>query len=684
MAFDPHIHPPKMEKKPYTTTVHGQELSDPYYWFRNRELPEVIDHLKAENEYTNKQLSKFDQLHKKLWKELKGRVKDSDESYPVKKGDYYYYSKDVEGHEYRIFCRKYKNLEANEEIILDLNQLAEGKDYLSLGDFKISSDNNTLAYSLDDNGSEEYTIYFKNLKENWLYNEIFFNTSPNFEWGNDNKSFYFLELDPNHRPNKVFKYELGLPVDSKTLVYEEKSPDYHVSINKAKTHSYLFINIFSHATSEILYLNLNLNPSIPQMILKREASIHYEVDDSGNNTFFVYTNKEATNFKIAEAPIGSDSEDEWKIIVEHNPDVYISDFEIFKDRIVLTERFNGINRLRDYNYKTHKSYIIEVPEENCELGSYENLNFYSETFYFTYSSLVTPLSILSYNFETHQVEFCKTKDIPGYDSSLYETKRHFFKSHDGELVPISLLYKKGFIPDGTAPCYLYGYGSYGLNIPPAFRSHIFSLVDRGFVYAIAHIRGSSTMGRHWYENGKLKNKTNSFYDFISAAEFLIEQRFTSKGEIVICGGSAGGMLVGTTANLRPDLFKAVIAHVPFVDCLNTMLDDTLPLTTIEYDEWGNPNDKDYFDYIKSYSTYDNVARQDYPHMFVTAGLNDPRVTYWEPAKWVAKLREYKTDSNFILLKTNMEAGHKGKTGRYESLKEYADEFTFILALFAND
>ena len=681
MKFNLELQAPQMAKKNHVIKVHDQEIQDPYFWFREKELPEVNEHLHAENDYTEKQMAPLAPTQDEIWDELKGRIKEADESYPIKRGDYYYYSKDLAGKEYKVYCRKFNSRDAQEEVLLDLNKLAEGKDYLQLGDIKVTPDNKIMAYSLDYDGSEEFTIYFKNLDSNQVYPPSITGTYPSFQWANDNKTFYYLELDDKHRPNKVFKYELGSNPEKSELVFEEKDPDYHVHLSKSMSQNYIFVQIFSHATSEAWYLDASNPMGEFKIVSPRRKSVIYDLEDSGNDSFFVYTNDEATNFKILKAPIGEQDYKQWQEIIPHDENVYISGFEVFKNRILLTERVQGLLRIRDYDYVNNKWQNIPMPEENCDIGSYINYEFDSPCYYFSYSSLITPSSVLSYQFDNQQVEICKTKEVPTFNKDLYKTERIFAKSHDGTEVPISLMYKKDLPKDGKTPCYLYGYGSYGLNIPPYFRPNILSLIDRGFVYAIAHIRGSATMGRKWYENGKLQYKKNTFHDFIAAAEHLIKENYTYKKGLVICGGSAGGMLVGTTVNMRPDLFNAVIAHVPFVDVLNTMLDDSLPLTTIEYDEWGNPNELDVFNYIRSYSTYDNIEAKEYPHMYVTAGLNDPRVTYWEPAKWVAKLRELKTDNNLILLKTNMDAGHGGKTGRFESLKEYAQEYAFILASF---
>ncbi|MCB0357655.1 MAG: S9 family peptidase, partial [Bdellovibrionales bacterium] len=502
MSFNQQITPPKMHKKPHTTKIHGMNIDDPYFWFRNRELPEVKEHLMAENQYTEKIMSPFSKIQESLWQELKNRIKEADESYPVQRGDYFYYTKDLAGKEYKVYCRKHKSREAKEEVILDLNQLAQDRDYLQLGDLKITPNNQWMAYSLDYDGSEEFVVYFKNLENAQTLPFTIKNTAPNFQWLNDNKTLFYLELDDKHRPNKVFRYEINNEPQKAQLIFEEKDPDYHVSLSKANSQQYLFLNIHSHATSEAWYMNANDTQSEFKIISPRTKSVVYDVEDSGQNSFFVYTNKNATNFKILEANIGEANEKNWREVISHRENVYISNFEVFKDRLILTERKNGLQHLRCFNHKTQQSSIIPVPEENCDIGGYVNYEFESPIYYFSYSSLITPLSVLSYNFTNQQVEVCKTKEVPTYDKSLYHTERIFAKSHDGKNIPISLLFKKDLLKDGTNPCYLYGYGSYGLNIVPYFRANIFSLIDRGFIFAIAHIRRSSTMGRPWYEDGK--------------------------------------------------------------------------------------------------------------------------------------------------------------------------------------
>ncbi|MCB9026048.1 MAG: S9 family peptidase [Bdellovibrionaceae bacterium] len=681
MAFNIKLDPPRMKQHPHHFKKHNVEISDPYFWFRNKDLPGVIEHLEAENNYVQQQMHPYKETQDKILDELKIRTKEEDLSYPIKYGDFYYYSKELAGKEYSIYCRKYKNLNSPEEVLLDLNILAEGKEYLDLGELKISPDHKILAYCLDYDGSEKFSIFFKDLVTGELLPQKLTNCAPSLEWCNDNQHIYYLELNEKHVANKVYFYKIGEPVLSAQMIYTEKDPDYHLDLSKSKSGNFIFLQSFTHANSETQYISAQSLEKEFSLVSARRKGVIYNVEDSGHNSFIIYTNDQATNFKIMEAAVGETDHNQWQELISHNENIYISDIDVFNDHILLSERHQGLPRLRDFIYSTKQFVNISLPEENCYISSYVNYDFNGPYFYFSYSSLISPPSVLTYNFSSSEVTTCKVKEVPTYIKSKYVTKRILAKSHDGKEIPISLVYNKELQKNGSHPCYLYAYGSYGINISPYFRQYIFSLIDRGFIFAIAHVRGGAMMGRHWYEDGKLLNKKNTFSDFISCAEHLIADNYTYKKGIVISGASAGGLLVGTTVNLRPDLFKAVTANVPFVDNLNTMLDDSLPLTTIEYDEWGNPNEKEYFDYIRSYASYENVKKQEYPHMYVTAGLNDPRVTYWEPAKWVAKLREFKTDNNVILLKTNMEAGHRGHTGRFEHLKDFAEEYTFVLAAF---
>ena len=680
MSLDSSVLPPKMKKQPYSRTLHGQELNDPYFWFRFKEDPAVLEHLQLENDYTAKLLLPYTEMQTTLFNELKQRTLPSDQSFPVKYGDYFYYSKEVEGKEYPIYCRKFKSLESCEETLLDLNHLAKGKDYLELGSLKISPHHKILAFSLDYDGSEEFTIFFKDLITGDVLPDRIKKTYPNFEWCNDSRHIYYLTLNEKHIPAEVYRWDLDNPGQPR-LIYKESDPDYHLGLYKSMTQNFLFLQSSTHATTETQFMSANSPQEHFNNLSPRKRGVIYNVEDSGRQTFIIHTNDEAINFKIMEARYNSLNEESWSELLPHDEGIYIKNLEVFKDHILLEERHFGLPRLRDLQLSSKRTTSLKLPEENCHLGSYVNYEFDSPCFYFSYSSLVTPPSVLAYEFATSQVKTCKSKEIPTYRKEDYMTQRIFAKSYDGTEVPISLLYRKDLNRNGENPCYLYGYGSYGININPYFRQYVLSLVDRGFVFAIAHVRGGAIMGREWYEQGKLKNKRNSFYDFMACAEHLIQEKITYKQGIVISGASAGGLLVGATINMKPDLFKAVVAHVPFVDNLNTMLDDTLPLTTIEYDEWGNPNTLEDFKYIKSYAVYENIQKQDYPAMYVTAGFNDPRVTYWEPAKWVAKLREYKTDSNPILLKTHLGAGHRGHSGRFEHLKDFAEEYTFVLAIF---
>ncbi len=678
---------PKMKSKKHEFTHLSQKFSDPYFWFREKENPEVIAHLNAENEYTQAVLKPLSKTKDLIWEELKCRLKEEDQSYPVSYDDYEYYSKDLAGFEHKVYCRKQKSVKLSaeqspaEEVILDMNELAKEFPYLKLGVFEVSPDHKTLAYSLDTDGSERFTIYFKNLETHRLYKHQLPNTYYSFAWSENSETVYFMELNEKLRPDEVYCYELGANPNTKLLVYQEPSEEFFVRLHKSRSKNFIFIEAHGSVTSEWHHLPATGSHKKSQIIVPREHLIEYTVEDDGRGNFLIHTNKGAQNFRVVSAPVSDPSEKNWTEVIAHRPKVYLEAIDVFKDRMFIFVKEAGLEKLEMKMHAASELYTLELPEANCQLSAFSNIDFSTKDYKFNFCSLVTPSSVLSFDFATQKIKELKVKEIPTYNRKKYTTERVFLKSHDEVEIPVSLLYKKDLKRDGRSPCYLYGYGSYGMSMPPVFRSAIISLVDRGFIFALAHIRGGSEMGRHWYEDGKLLKKKNTFLDFVSVAEGLIAQKFTQAGEIAICGGSAGGMLMGAVANLRPDLFKVVAAHVPFVDVVNTMLDSSLRLTTIEYDEWGNPNKEDYFKYILSYSPYDNVKAQAYPHMFVTAGLNDPRVTYWEPAKWVQKLRDMKTDKNLIVFKTNMEAGHSGKSGRFEALKEYAEEYSFILAAF---
>ncbi|GIW23053.1 MAG: oligopeptidase B [Candidatus Sericytochromatia bacterium] len=666
---------PICKEKSFEINYHGNIYKDNYAWLKNKSDKDVIDYLNLENQYTDYVLRDYKEVQEKLFKEMVSRIKEDDESVPYKLGNYYYYYRTEKNKQYKIYCRKKDNLNSNEEIILDLNEIAKDKEYLNLGVFKISPNNKYLAYSIDCNGSEFYTLYIKDLDTMKLLETTINNTSTSLEWFNDSKTFLYTILDEANRPYKVYKHKLFEKEDE--LIYHEKDDAFYINLSKSNNKKYIFITMVSQTTSEVYYLSAeNTNDKI-KLFEKRLKNTEYYIEQY-KDYFFVITNRDnALNFKIMKTKLNNTSYENWEEYLPHRDNVRIDNLHLFENYIVIVERSNGLKNIRIKN--ENEDYYINFDEDvyNIYLGI--NSEFNTEILRFHYSSLTTPETIYFYDMKRKTKELKKRQEVlGGYNPEDYQTERIWAKSYDGVLVPISLVYKKGLKKDGNNLLYLYGYGSYEISIETNFSSHRLSLIDRGFIYAIAHIRGGGELGRKWYEDGKFLNKKNTFKDFIACAEHLINEKYTSKDKLVICGGSAGGLLMGAVTNMRPDLFKCVIAHVPFVDVVNTMMDEKLPLTVIEYDEWGNPNDKKYFDYMLSYSPYDNIEEKEYPNMLVLAGLNDPRVGYWEPAKYVAKLRKLKKDKNTLLLKTNMEAGHGGVSGRYDYIRdEIAFEYSFI-------
>lgn len=676
--------PPVAKKVPYRIEKHGDERIDDYFWLREKNNPEVLEFLKAENAYTDAMLANEKALREQLFQELKARLKEDESDVPYKDGDYDYYSRMVPGQQYALHCRKHRSPNAKEEILINGNKLAEGKPYFRLGALEVSEDHRWLAYAVDFDGSEKYQIYFKNLETGELSPEVIQGAYTSLEWANDNRTVFYTLLDEHERPDRLMRHTVGEDPEKDVLVYKESDPQFFVFCSKSRSRRYIFLDIAGKITSETRFVDADRPTDEFRVIEPRRRGVEYSVSHHSDR-FFIVTNDTVQNFRLVEAPVHNPGAKNWKEILCGSPELYIEGCESFRNHMVLHIREKGLPRLRIYDLSDFSFHTIEFPEPTYALRSQPNAEFDTEIYRFTYTSLVTPSTVYDYNMRTRDRVVRKVQEIPsGYDPSFYRSERLYAKSADGVEVPISIVYR---IDPNTEdlgesrPLYLYGYGSYGAPMDAAFSTTRLSLVDRGFVFAIAHIRGGSELGRNWYEDGKFLRKKNTFNDFIAAAEYLIEKGYTRKGEIAIAGGSAGGMLIGNVINQRPELFKAAIAHVPFVDVVNTMLDDTLPLTTLEYEEWGNPNDPAYYHYMKSYSPYDNVKAQNYPHLLVTSGFNDPRVTYWEPAKWVAKLREFKTDNNLLLHHINLEAGHGGPSGRYESLKEYALEFTFILKAF---
>jgi oligopeptidase B len=660
---------------PHSMTVHGDTRIDNYFWLRDRKDPDTIAYLEAENSYTKEKLQHTEPLQAALYVEMLGRIQQTDLSVPVKRDEYFYYTRTEEGKQYAIQCRK-KGAKGPEEILLDCNQLAEGHKYFRLGAFIASPNHRLLAYSVDFEGDEKYTVRLKNLDTGEILPDEIPNTSYPVEWAADNSTFFYTTLDEALRPYKVFRHTLGVKEDP--LLYHEPDERFTLDLGSTRSRAYIFININSSLTSEVRYLRRDQPNGEFRMLLPRVFETEYDATHHGDS-FFIRTNDGAKGFRVVEAPVADPGKANWKDIIPGREGVTIESVTAFQDYLVTEERHRGLTQICIRDLRSGAQHSVEFPEPvyTAELGA--NAEFNTKLLRFHYASLVTPASVYDYDMETRERELKKQQAVlGGYDLRLYQSERIYAAAPDGAEVPISLVYKKGFVRDGRAPMLLYGYGSYGLSIDPSFSSDRLSLLDRGFVYAIAHIRGGMDLGKPWHEAGRLLKKKNTFTDFIACAEKLIAEKYTSPDRLAIMGRSAGGLLMGAVVNLCPDLFAAVVAGVPFVDSLNTALDASLPLTVGEYEEFGDPSKREFYDYMKSYAPYENVTPQAYPAMLVTAGLNDPRVSYWEPAKWTAKLRAVKTNDRPLLLKTNLGSGHFGASGRYEYLKETAIEYAFLL------
>ena len=673
--------PPIAEKIRKELTTNGHTRVDNYYWLNNRENTEVIKYLEDENAYTEDVMSDCSELREKLFNEIVGRIKQTDESVPYKENGYFYYSRYEEGKEYPIFCRKKETLEATEEILLNVNEMAKGYDYYQVSGLSISLNNKYLAYGVDTVSRRIYTIYFKNLETGELFDVVIPGTTGSVAWANDNSTFFYTTKDEQTlRSDKIFRRKLGSQLSEDMLIYEEKDDVFGTMVYKTKSDQFIMIACYSKASDEYRFLDANNPDGEFKIIQPREKDLEYSVDQYLDK-FYIITNWEAKNFKLMEVSITNPKKENWKEIIAHRHDVFIQNIEIFSNFLVLSERKNGLINIRIINWKTKEDHYLNFGEEAYAAGIGINTDFNSVELRYNYSSLTTPGSAFDYNMITREKLLKKQQEVIGdFNPANYEAKRLYATARDGKKIPISIVYRKGIELNSNNPLMLYGYGSYGISIDASFSSVRLSLLDRGFIYAIAHIRGGQEMGRDWYDDGKKLNKMNTFTDFIDSAEFLINSKYTQPEKLFAMGGSAGGLLIGAIINMRPDLFKAVLAIVPFVDVVTTMLDDTIPLTTGEYDEWGNPNEELYYNYMLSYSPYDNVKQANYPAMLVITGLHDSQVQYWEPAKWVAKLRELKTDNNILLLNTNMKAGHGGASGRFEAYRDTALEYSFILKL----
>lgn len=672
------ILPPVANKQPQILELHGDRRIDNYFWLREIDNPKVAAYLEEENAYTTAMMQHTETLQTQLYDEMLSRIQETDLSVPDRKDNYYYYARTEAGKAYRIYCRKQGSLDAPEEILLDENELAVGHDFFELGVLAISPNHQILAYSFDTTGSERYTLFFLDLNTRQLYPETIADTYFSFVWANDNQTGFYTKIDHANRPFQLFRHTLGTPTDADQLIYHEPDEAYALYVDNTRSQAYILMSLRSSITTEVHYLDANHPRGDFEVIYHRDPGIEYDVDHH-SDYFYIVTNEAATNFKLVKTPIAAPSKDNWQTVIPHREDVLLSGISLFANHLVIYERQDGLPTARVQNLSTGDESNIIFPEPTYAFSEGNNPEFNTNILRFNYTSLITPPSVFDYDMDTQQRELKKqTQVLGGYDPQQYCSEWLMATAADGTQVPISIVYKRGIKKDGKNPLLLTGYGSYGASYPASFSSTRLTLLDRGAVFAIAHIRGGEEMGRKWYENGKFLHKKNTFTDFIACAEYLINEGWTASTHLAITGGSAGGLLMGAVINLRPELFQVVVANVPFVDVVTTILDTSLPLSAMEWEEWGNPNDPVYYDYMKSYSPYDNVTAKDYPDLLITAGLHDSRVKYWEPAKWTAKLRELKTDNNILLLKTNMDAGHSGASGRYESLKELAFEYAFIL------
>lgn len=677
------ITPPVAERISHVTTVHHKvDWDDPYYYMREEDNEKAMAYLKAENAYTEQEMEPTKPLQESLFQEMRSRLRETDSSVPYRMGEWYYYTRTLEGQQYPIYCRKKDDPDiGREEVLIDMNVLAEGKPFLSLGIYEVSPDGNILAYSLDESGDEDYELFFRDLRTGTLMDNRIQGTEYSLEWSNDNRSVFYTKIDDTHRPFQVYRYDLE--TSQTELIFEEVDQRFYVTLDKSRDGKYIFIDCDATLTSEVRYLDANKPPKKEkfQIFATRRQGVEYHIDHQ-NGSWMVVTNADgAKNFKLMTVPVHEwklDDYSNWKELLAHRPEIKLDGIDCFQRHLVIWEREKGFTKLRVKNLQTTHTQSVEFPESSYTVRSGINREYDANVLSVIYTSMITPRTTLDYNMLDGTRIVRKEEPVNGYEKTRYETTREFATASDGTQIPVSIVYKKGVERNGTNPTILYAYGSYGYSIDPSFHQETISLLDRGVVYAIAHIRGGGEFGRPWYEAGKLLTKKNTFEDFIAAAKHLISRKYTTPDRLGIWGASAGGLLMGAVTNMAPGLFRAVIADVPFVDVMNTMLDPSLPLVVNEYEEWGNPLDPTYFDYMLSYSPYDNVEAKAYPSILAIGGINDPRVKYWEPAKWVAKLRFLKTDHNLVLLKTEMDQGHGGASGRFDALKEEAFRYAFLL------
>jgi len=675
------VRPPKARVAPVRLEKHGHVRTDNYFWLKERENPEVLAYLNAENEFTDSIMAHTQALQDTLFEEFKARIKQTDMSVPYRQDDYFYYTRVEQGKEYSVFCRKKGSLEAPEEVMLDVNAMAQGHGYFAVGERAVSSGQNLLAFPVDIVGRRFYTIRFKDLTTGELLKDLIPDVTGNMAWANDNETLFYAKQDPlTLRWYRIYRHTLGMDTAKDELVYEEKDPGFNCYVLKTKSKKYVMIGCEQTLSTEYRYLDASDPRGTFKVFLPREEKHEYNVDHYGDY-FYIRTNWQAKNFRLMRTPVARTAKVNWLDVVSHRDSVLIEGFQVFKDHLVVTERKDGLIEVRVRPWSGGEEHYLDFGEPAYMAYLENNYQLDTPVLRYVYTSMTTPMSVFDYNMSTREKTLLKRDEIlGGFDPNNYVTERLYASANDGVKIPISIVYRKEIKKDGSNPLLLYGYGSYGYSMDAAFSALRVSLLDRGFIYAIAHVRGGQEFGRSWYENGKLLQKKNTFTDFIACAEELVREKYTNPQKLFAEGASAGGLLIGAVINMRPDLFKGAVAEVPFVDAVTTMLDESIPLTTEEYDEWGNPNQKDYYEYILSYSPYDNIEAKAYPNLLITTSLQDSQVQYWEPAKWVAKLRATKSDSNVLLLKTYMEAGHVGVSGRYQRYREVAFTYAFMLDL----
>ena len=677
------IFPPKAKKIAKELSIHGDTRVDNYFWLNERENPEVVKYLEAENDYNEKMTAHTKQFQVDLFEEMKSRIKEDDASVPYKLNGYWYYVRFEVGKGYPIYARKKETLEAEEEILFDCNQMAEGHAYFKLSGLSVSPNNKLVSFGVDTVSRRKYTIQIKNLETGEILPTKIETTTGGSTWANDNKTLFYTRKDEETlRSDKIYQHILGEDPANDILVYQEEDETFNAYVYKSKSKKYIIIGSSSTMSDEYRILDADQPRGDFKLFQERVRGVEYGFSHFEDH-FYIITNKdEAQNFKLMKTEVNKTASEHWQEVIPHREDVLLEDMDIFKNYLVLSERYNGLNRIRIMSWDNQEDYYLPFDNETYTAYTGTNPDFDTNILRYGYNSLTTPASVIDFDMKTKESEVKKEQEVqdPNFNKENYLSERIWATAQDGTKIPMSVVYKKGIQRDGSNPVLQYAYGSYGHTTDPSFSTSRLSLLDRGFIFVIAHIRGGEYLGRNWYEDGKMLTKRNTFTDFIDCSKYLIEQKYTSAKHLYAMGGSAGGMLMGGILNMAPQLYNGVIAAVPFVDVVTTMLDDSIPLTTGEYDEWGNPNNKEYYDYMKSYSPYDNVVAQDYPNILVTTGFHDSQVQYWEPAKWVAKLRELKTDNNKLLFHTNMDAGHGGASGRFEALKEVAEDYAFILDL----